>query len=194
MDALGHHHVTCPCGDFRNSRHIRLRDALFKLLAAAGMSPEKEQGAYEHDRTRPADVLVPSWKLGKSAAFDLTVVSPLTSENLSRAGDHFDYLERAALRKHDENDDKCADLGWVCVPLAVDTYGQWCDEAHTAFAEIATRLSTRTKVTFSSALSSIFNTLGVVLARHNAIAVLARRGNPFSIGAREVLSTSLFPD
>ena len=89
--------------------------------------------------------------------------------------------------------DKCAALGWVCVPLAVDTYGQWCDEAHQAFAEVAIRLSTRTKVTFSSALSSIFNTLGVVLARHNAIAVLARRAKPFSIGAREVLSASSSP-
>ena len=193
LDTLGHHHVTCSSGDFRTARHNRLRDALFQLLSAAGMSPSLEQGAYENDRTRPADILVPCFKLGKPAAFDLTVVSPLTSTNLSRAGEHFDFLERAAVRKHEENDDKCAALGWVCVPLAVDTYGQWCDEAHRAFAEIAIRLSTRTKVTFSSALSSIFNTLGVVLARHNAIAVLARRAKPFSIGAREVLSASSSP-
>ena len=33
-----------------------------------------------HDarRTRPADVLVPNWVLGKPAAFDITVTSPLT--------------------------------------------------------------------------------------------------------------------
>ena len=105
--------------------------------------------------------------------------------------DHYDVLSLAASRKHEENDDKCDDLGWLCVPLAVDSYGQWCDEAHEAFAEIAGRLSTRTRVTFSSALSSIFNTLGVVLARHNAIAILARRAKPFAIGAREVLSTSI---
>ena len=95
--------------------------------------------------------------------------------------------------KHDENDDKCVALGWLCVPLAVDSYGQWCVEAHDAFAEIALRLSTRTKVTFSRSLSSIFNTLGVILVRHNAIAVLARRAQPFSIGAREVLSASSRP-
>ena len=28
-------------------------------------------------RTRPADVLVPDWMLGKPAAFDITVTSPL---------------------------------------------------------------------------------------------------------------------
>ena len=73
---------------------------------------------------------------------------------------------------------------------AVDSYGQWGDEAHAAFSEIALRLSTRTKVTVSAALASIYNTLGVVLARHNAISILARRALPVSIGAREVLSAS----
>ena len=193
LDILGHHHVTCQHGDFRTARHNRLRDSLSQLLSVAGMSPRIEQGGSERDRTRPADILVPSWKLGKSAAFDLTVISPLTKHNLSGAGgDEFKYdaVSRAAALKHDENDSKCADLGWLCVPLAVDTYGQWCDEAHIAFAEIATRLSTRTRVTFSSALSSLFNTLGVVLARHNAVAILARRAKPHAIGAREVLATS----
>jgi hypothetical protein len=191
LDILGHHHMTCGSGDFRTSRHNRLRDSLSRLLSAAGMSPRLEQGADERDLRRPADILVPDYKLGKSAAFDLTVVSPLTQHNLSGAGDfQYDAVSRAASLKHEENDEKCAALNWLCVPLAVDSYGQWCDEAHVAFAEIASRLSTRTKVTLSSALSSIFNTLGVVLARHNAIAILARRAKPFQIGAREVLSTS----
>jgi len=155
------------------------------------MSPQKEQGASSGDGSRPADILVPSWKGGKAAAFDLTVVSPLTQHNLSfGAGNNYDVLAPAAFKKHTENDEKCQRLGWECVPLAVDTYGQWCAEAHDAFVEIATRLSTRTRVSFSSALSSIFNTLGVVLARHNATAILARQAKPFSIGAREILATS----
>jgi len=188
LDVAGHHHLTCSRGSFVNPRHNKLRDGLFSLCAAAGMSPSKEEGGFDRDRTRPADVLVPSYKLGKSAAFDLTVVSPLTIDILSGAG-AIDAVTRAASVKHEQNDEKCSALGWLCVPLAVDSYGQWCDEAHTAFMEIAIRLSNRTKVTVSRALSSIFNTLGVYLARHNAIAVLARRAPP-SIGAREVLSTS----
>ena len=190
LDVAGHHHVTCSHGSFVTPRHNKLRDGLFSLCAAAGMSPSTEEGSFEHDRTRPADVLVPSWKLGRSAAFDLTVVSPLIHENIHGAGGSIDVVSRAALVKHAENDDKCSALGWLCVPLAVDSYGQWCDEAHNAFMEIAIRLSNRTKVTVSRALSSIFNTLGVFLARHNAIALLARRAHPFAIGAREVLSSS----
>ena len=153
------------------------------------MNPSYEQGGFDRDRSRPADILVPLWKCGKSAAFDLTVVSPLIQENLSRAGD-IDVVSRAALIKHDENDPKCGLLGWICVPLVVDSYGQWGDEAHLAFNEFAIRLSVRTKVTFSRARSSIFNTLGVILARHNAIALLAHRAKPFLVGAREVLASS----
>ena len=28
-------------------------------------------------------------------------------------------------RKHRANDPKCSGLGWVCIPLAVETYGNW---------------------------------------------------------------------
>ena len=30
----------------------------------------------EHDHSRPADILLPNWALGKSAAFDISVTSP----------------------------------------------------------------------------------------------------------------------
>ena len=61
-------------------------------------------------------------------------------------------VSKAAEAKHKANTMKCKDLGWTCVPLAVDTYGQ--AEAHKAFNEIASRLSVRSKVSFAVALSS----------------------------------------
>ena len=35
----------------------------------------------------------------------------------------------AESRKHVANDQKCVELGWTCVPLAVETYGHWGREA-----------------------------------------------------------------
>ena len=35
----------------------------------------------------------------------------------------------AEVRKHGVNDRKCAELGWVAIPLAVETYGCWGAEA-----------------------------------------------------------------
>ena len=29
----------------------------------------------------------------------------------------------AEIRKHVANDEKCSRLGWVCIPLSVETYG-----------------------------------------------------------------------
>ena len=81
------------------SRHNRLRDAFFKLAQIAGLSPRIEQGACERDPTRPADVLVQSWSLGKPAAFDLTVVSPHVQANMAVAGD-IDVVERCTLSAH----------------------------------------------------------------------------------------------
>ena len=37
------------------------------------LAPQLEMGGWSRDRTRPADVLVPNWVLGKPAAFDLSV-------------------------------------------------------------------------------------------------------------------------
>ena len=46
--------------------------------------------------------------------------------------------EAAERRKHVANDPKCAELGWVCVPLAVGTYCNWGEEARHTFTVLAT--------------------------------------------------------
>lgn len=185
LDILGHHQLTCSKGGYVVGRHNRLRDAFFKLAQVAGLSPSLEQGAFDSDRTRPADVLVQSWSLGKPAAFDLTVVSPHVKENMQVAGD-IDVVDRAAELKHANNDSKCDALGWLCVPLAVDLYGRWGEEAHSSFSTLAGSLAVTMKLSVSVALNSIYNTLGLTLARQNARALLARRCVRHSLGAREV--------
>ena len=42
--------------------------------------------------------------------------------------------EAAESRKHQNNDTKCSELGWQCIPLAVETYGK---EARNTFSYIA---------------------------------------------------------
>ncbi len=169
------------------TRHNRLRDCLFRFLQLAKLSPSLEKGASFGDASRPADILVPHWSLGKSAALDLTVVSPLTSRNLSEAGDH-DAVSLAAEEKHKSNDPKCAVLGWHCVPIVVDSYGRWGDEAQKCISWVADKLTFPMRVSHSQAMSSIYNALGVILARHNAIAILARNSLRDNVGKRELLN------
>jgi hypothetical protein len=72
------------------------------------------------------------------------------------------------------------------VPLVVDSYGQWCAEAHEAFSKISDSLHIKLKVSPSSSLSFIFCTLGLVLARQNALSILSRYVKPLPVGRREV--------
>ena len=39
-------------------------------------------------------------------------------------------------RKHNSNDRKCEELGWVCIPLVVETYGCWGAAAVAAFSKL----------------------------------------------------------
>ena len=72
--------------------------------------------------THPTDVLVRDWAQGKPAAFDITLTPAILAEASMRVGAAAKATER---RKHTVNNPKCAELGWVCVPLAVETYFNW---------------------------------------------------------------------
>ena len=83
-----------------------------------------------HSHTRPADLMVPNWVLGKPAAFDLSVTSSLNSTTLLEANVRTGVAAQTTeLRKHSSNDTKCNELNLVCVPLAVELYGAWGKEA-----------------------------------------------------------------
>ena len=99
-------------------RHNWLRDVIIDLChsARSRLTPQ----------TRPVDVLVVDWERGRPAAWDVTVASPLTPALLNEAGMTAGAAAAASeQRKHIANDPKCQELGWVCVPLAVETYGNW---------------------------------------------------------------------
>ena len=190
LDRSGHHHLTCHRGGFVVHRHNRIRDTLHHLLSLAGIHANIERGSSAEDRSRPADVLADNWSMGKSAAFDITVVSPLTDACLHAAGDGYDVVESKAAEKHHENDAKCNELSWICIPLAVDSYGQWCREAHDAFQKLSERLAIKMRLSDSKALAMVYCVLGVILARQNALSILASRDSfGVPVGSREVLAS-----
>ena len=110
-----------------------IRDILAESFRRAGISVQCEAGSglsNDNRRTRPADILVPNWYCSRPAALDLTVISPLNSNVIAEAGfTGGSAAASAEVRKHIENDPKCEELGWICVPLAVEAYGAWGIEA-----------------------------------------------------------------
>ena len=119
-----HHAVTCKFGGDVVARHNALRNAIFDFCKRALLNPKLEAGAglgHERRLTRPADILIPSWSNGdKPAAIDVSITS-LLSEAGVVAGAAARQTEE---RKHTCNDTICSELGWKCVPLVVETFGE----------------------------------------------------------------------
>ena len=78
------------------------------------------------------------------------------------------------VRKHNANDPKCRELGWVCIPLAVESYGCWGEEAHSSFSRLATRLALQLQCSKSKATTTMYQRLNLTLVRCYARAMLSR--------------------
>ena len=82
----------------------------------------------------------------------------------------------AEVRKHGNNDRKCAELGWVSIPLAVETYGCWGAEAQSTISRPASHLAIQLQCRKSKAITIIYQRLNLTLVRANARALLSRSG------------------
>eukprot|EP00731_Ephydatia_muelleri_P030030 Em0021g553a len=161
LDPLGHHALTCKHG--------------------GGCSLTSQQptgcfcGVLPQSLSRWSDVLVQNWHLGKPAAFDLTITSPLNPTTLTEAGVKCGSSAQVAeVRKHAANDGKCKELGWVCIPLAVESYGCWGMEAQESFKRLAARLAIQMGCSRSQATTTLYQRLSLSLVRANARALLSR--------------------
>ena len=70
------------------------------------------------------------------AALDITVTSPLTPVSLKESSKFAGVaaLSAETRKLHAANDPKCQELGWMCIPMAVETYGNWGKEAQHMFS------------------------------------------------------------
>ena len=131
LDPLGHHALdskveliqpsdTILCGTTSGNRFSWPWPG--RIEAGSGLDAEGSC-------TRPADIFAHNSEFGKPAALDFTITSPLNHstsfEREARSVMAGSAASAAELRKHAANDDKYNCLGWVCIPLAVETYGCW---------------------------------------------------------------------
>ena len=68
--------------------------------------------------------------MGKPAAFDFTITFPLTPKMLEQSSTHSGFAAEVVHNlKKSANvityNAKCSELGWSCLPLAVESYGNW---------------------------------------------------------------------
>eukprot|EP00731_Ephydatia_muelleri_P002291 Em0001g2291a len=176
LDPLGHHAVSCRHGGDVAIRHNHLRNIFTEFCCCAHLSVEAGNDlTADHSHTRPADLLLTNWATGKTAAFDISVTSPLNTLTLLEAGVSAGSAAQATeTRKHMANDAKCNELGWLCVPLVAETNGAWGKEAMEAFSQLASRLAAHTCRLKSAVTFELYSRLNLHLVRANATAILTR--------------------
>ena len=95
----------------------------------------------------------------------------MLAETSQRVGATAEAAER---RKHAANDPTCAELGWVCVPLAVGTYCNWGEEARQTFTLLATHLALDSSSHHKArVINGMFGRLNITLVRAITRAILA---------------------
>ena len=80
------------------------------------------------------------------------------------------------MRKHDENDGHCIELGWMCVPLVVESYAGLGESKHVMLSLFARHEAILTNSPKSEVLCDLFGRLSFILIQSNARAIVARPG------------------
>ena len=78
---------------------------------------------------------------------------PPNSTTLNEAGARSGSAAgKAEVSKHNANDPKCTELGWVCIPLAVVTFCCWGVEAQGSISRLAAHLALQLQCSKSKAM------------------------------------------
>ena len=86
MDIYGHHALECHKIGDGIRRHDGVARAIKGFCTAGRFAPLTDPTGITHSRKRPGDVYIRSWNLGKPAAFDISVTSPMQKTLVKRCG------------------------------------------------------------------------------------------------------------
>ena len=118
-----------------------------------------------------ADVLIPNWTGGRDTALDVTVVNPLQTELVSRAGSALSVRFNEKMTKHGEG---CRMAGMVFIPMVVETLGGWQESAVVQLKKLGAALARQTGEEESEKIRHLYQRLAILLVKGNASLFLNR--------------------
>ena len=122
---------------------------------------------------------MPNWSLSRPAAFDIKVINPLNLQFIQEAAQSCGHAPEIGEEvKHSRNVEACALRGWSCIPLVVEVFGGWGNEAINVLSTISIKVATQLCRPLNEVVSNIYSRLSLTLMRQNAGAILARHVSP----------------
>ena len=142
-----------------------------------------EDGSHHVDPAarRPADVYVPRWRAGVPAAFDFAVTSGMRSSCLQEsAADGASAATAYEGKKCSHLDTKsaCEAEGVSFLPMVADAAGGWAPTARFVWSELASFLAVASGESAQTACARVLQSVGLVLQKENARAILRRSEAP----------------
>ena len=118
-----------------------MRDCICSLASPTQFIPSLERGRNE------GNILIPNWSPTQPAANDVTVAHHHNLDSVPGASEAVNLcLAKAEDRKFETNGQKCEDLGWLCVPMAVTATGIWSDRSKEVLRKFADKIAFRNGV------------------------------------------------
>ena len=128
---------------------------------------------------RPADVYLPKWRRGIPAALDFAVTSGLRGDLVNESakdGSSAPKLYEEKKCSHLDTKTLCEAEGITFLPVICEADGGgWGPTAHKVWAELAKFKALRTGEQSSVIVNRLLQSLGLILHRENARAILKRR-------------------
>ena len=212
IDRYGDHCLTCAVGGDRTKRHNLIRNEVYHQCESAGLNPELERpgllqprptiGATQEsgvsrdsdENRRPADVYLPKWRRGIPAALDFAVTSGLRSDLVDKSakdGSAATTNYEDFKRSHLNTEAKCREEGINFIPMICEADGGgWGPAAHKVWSELAKQKAIIAGEQVSTVVSQVLQSLGLILHRENARAILRRSPRSLGRDCRELLAAS----
>lgn len=169
-DPFGDHHVGCGGNGDRILRHNSLRDAIFTAAQSAALAPRREvPSLIPGSMSRPADVYLPSWKRGRPAAMDVTVIStmqPATIQGAAITQGHSLLVGEA--RKLSAHAGACNEVGVSFIPIVFESLGGLSSSAVSNLTYLGRLVGQRLGIPPSESIRHLFQRCAISLWRGNA--------------------------
>ena len=78
------------------------------------------------------------------------------------------------ISNNNNNSTKCTELGWTCIPMAVETFGHWGRKAQGVLSRLASHLSISLSQPRAAMVADIYGRLNIILVRSVSRAILSR--------------------